>query len=434
MSVQQSTYQSSIQTPNYQKSAPPVECSPETFVRVVGGFSSGGLIGRTLEVLDQHQDQLPVYKKYREETKVEVDPRVISNMLTHAKFGNLTGMSLVSMQPCAARLFKKVPANLKNRKVEAKEGYLDSLDKSHQDKFLYKLFVNNASEPSQHEDVQKTIEGNYEHFPFSGEYGTELYYAVDTSIFFETLGEAIELRMPQPTLLKIVLDVYGTGSLQHAAAIGDIKALDKLLIEMETNPKAVIKKFLPSFQKDEKKTEAIKTYVTAAIIHTMKIAAAFGQVRALETLIEKKGSSHLKEHGFDMLVHAASTGQIEIMKLLISHGVKIDNRPRVAETLLDYAVRCNQPEVIRFLKSQGVNVTDRSVFKKAILKGSTEMLSLLLSFKKPDPSTLNGLTLLALKSGEFDQMRVLLEEGVDKNAALDDLSLTPLHFFSRLNV
>ncbi len=127
-------------------------------------------------------------------------------------------------------------------------------------------------------------------------------------------------------------------------------------------------------------------------------AATTGNARRLKTIL---GQSRVRineanEEGFTPLSLAAFFGQVEAVKVLLSHGADVNRKPpsRFANTALDAAVSGNRTEVVRVLLAAGGDPKVRSAGNATSLHK-------------------------AAQHGNLEVVRMLLEHGADPNAIRD---------------
>lgn len=97
--------------------------------------------------------------------------------------------------------------------------------------------------------------------------------------------------------------------------------------------------------------------------------AAKGDLKGLKTLLKKGADPNGKDirteremmlaghppSGYTALHQAAMDGNVEVAKLLVSAGAKVDVRDRYRATPLHYAVASSEMGMVRFLLSKGAN-------------------------------------------------------------------------------
>jgi hypothetical protein len=115
-------------------------------------------------------------------------------------------------------------------------------------------------------------------------------------------------------------------------------------------------------------------------------AAANGEVRLLDYLLAHDVAVNTRtQYGESLLGAAAAAGQIEVARMLIARGARLDNRTDVTlETPLTEAAQMNHTEIVQLLLDHGANrdamdVLDRTALDWAHENGNYRMASLLLA-------------------------------------------------------
>ncbi len=148
----------------------------------------------------------------------------------------------------------------------------------------------------------------------------------------------------------------------------------------------------------------------------------------LQGLIKTAGVKTKDKHGTTPLHQAAANGSAESVRLLVAAGAEIDAANDFGATPLMWAI--TEPEKVRILVSAGANVNARSkmgrtpLYLAAANDGSSATVKLLLDRgAKPEDQAL----VMAAAAGDFASIRLLVEKGVNVNAA-DPAGRTPLMF------
>jgi len=124
-------------------------------------------------------------------------------------------------------------------------------------------------------------------------------------------------------------------------------------------------------------------------------AAANGEVRLLDYLLTHGADVNTRtQHGESLLGVAAAAGQMEVARMLIARGARLDNRTDVtSETPLTEGAQMNHTDMVKLLLDHGADpgardVLDRTALDWAHENGNARMASLLLARYGERPSSL----------------------------------------------
>ena len=154
----------------------------------------------------------------------------------------------------------------------------------------------------------------------------------------------------------------------------------------------------------------------------------------LAALVSTFGDSALAKTGENMLLEAASSGNLERVRELLAAGVLVDARDPDGRTSLLLATRANHLEVAKILIAAGADVNAKDAIKDtpflyAGAEGRNEILKAILATGKADLTDTNrygGTALIpAAHHGHPDTVRMLLETDIDINH-VNNLSWTAL--------
>lgn len=134
----------------------------------------------------------------------------------------------------------------------------------------------------------------------------------------------------------------------------------------------------------------------------------------VEKLLKAKADPNTQMwSGETLLMTAASAGNVEVVKSLLAHGANISTKePRRGQTALMWAIAEGHPEVARLLIENGADVRAKS----HKFEGFQSMVFATYGGDIPVTSS-GGYTplLFAVKAGDLDTARLLVEKGADVN-------------------
>jgi hypothetical protein len=123
-------------------------------------------------------------------------------------------------------------------------------------------------------------------------------------------------------------------------------------------------------------------------------AAANGEVRLLDYLLTHGADVNTRtQYGESLLGVAAAAGQMEVARMLIARGARLDNRTDVtSETPLTEGAQMNHTDMVKLLLDHGADpgardVLDRTALDWAHENGNARMASLLLARNGERPSS-----------------------------------------------
>jgi ankyrin repeat protein len=97
----------------------------------------------------------------------------------------------------------------------------------------------------------------------------------------------------------------------------------------------------------------------------LMIACAFKAVETAEEIIEKNPDLNARDTlGWTALHHAAQSGTLECVKLLIESKAEIDATSDKNETAVFLATKQNHPDIVDFLAEKNCYLQTRALFKK----------------------------------------------------------------------
>ena len=135
------------------------------------------------------------------------------------------------------------------------------------------------------------------------------------------------------------------------------------------------------------------------------VSIIFEKLEAAKYLLEKGADESLKttQGKIPLLSIASGAGSIAAVKMLLSHGCKIDARDSGGDTPLGHAARLGNTEVVEYLLAQGAN---------PLLRNTSDL----------------GLLHLAALSDNVLTIKAVLSKNLDINARCAVLGITPLLF------
>jgi len=216
-------------------------------------------------------------------------------------------------------------------------------------------------------------------------------------------------KHPQPEALQLLIAYkanvnaktpQGHTALIYAGYNGQVENL-KILLAAGADPKATANEGLSDF-------------------NALDVALEQGHPEAVEIL--KQAGVKPALGATDDLINAARSGQLDMVKMLISKGSKVDQPDRFGRTALYAAVMSRQKEVVQFLLDEGANPNgnpdhDGSPLAFAATQNDLEIIKLLLA-KKADPNAkiFNGMTsktalAIATERGQTEIVELLKNAG-----------------------
>lgn len=159
-------------------------------------------------------------------------------------------------------------------------------------------------------------------------------------------------------------------------------------------------------------------YLQQPPLHRAVIDHDIKQVRKL--LKQGVDVNEVSATGMTPVLWAASHGTAEILNLLISHGAKLDVKDTDDFAPLHLAIRAKNIEIVKILLKHGVDVNQRVVWQ------SVPLTPLIFSFSSrysPKPSDMNLVNLLLNHGAKVDDFK-LMQEAVESES--DKLALVKL--------
>lgn len=156
----------------------------------------------------------------------------------------------------------------------------------------------------------------------------------------------------------------------------------------------------------------------------LSIAVEEKNIEKIKSLINKKmdPNSKLNEFGETLLMWACRNSQKELVEFLLSKGANLDIKDSDGETVLAYSE--SKPEILKLLVAGGLNPNSKDsdgtpILIKYINIGDTDLVRLLLekgaNIKyNPEEGYYNPVE-IAIYSGNKDIIKMLIEAGVDIN-------------------
>ncbi len=165
--------------------------------------------------------------------------------------------------------------------------------------------------------------------------------------------------------------------------------------------------------------------------------AGEGHTSILRLLLERGANVHLSTNdGTTALMNAAANGRLEHVRLLLQAGARLDRRNQAGETALIQAIKFGRPQVVDFLLAQGadpnlysqeeVQALDRmtplmyAAEYGGVVDGSTAITRALLEYgAEPNITRRNGDTALAIaKRKGYRQIATLLRSRGGRDESL----------------
>jgi ankyrin repeat protein len=128
--------------------------------------------------------------------------------------------------------------------------------------------------------------------------------------------------------------------------------------------------------------------------------------------------------GITLLMTAASSGDLELVRLLLENGADVNAIDTWGLTPLSYAISYQKIEIVRLLIEQGANVNvrgenDTTPLMKASATGNIEVIELMLNKgadnKAKDKNKVTAL-MYAAADKQLDAMKFLISRGADPKA------------------
>jgi len=180
----------------------------------------------------------------------------------------------------------------------------------------------------------------------------------------------------------------------------------------------------------------IVVFVLASDIHQ---AAKQGDLVKVKALLEKNAelTNAKTENGETPLHSAASGGQLEVVKFLISQGADINLKQNSGATALHFACFGGHRDVVEWLIDNGADVNSKdnnglTPLRVAVFRSNKEMIALLIEKGAAlNAREENGATPLheACIGGNKDVVELLIEKGANIGIE-DDMGNTPFHMAS----
>jgi hypothetical protein len=99
----------------------------------------------------------------------------------------------------------------------------------------------------------------------------------------------------------------------------------------------------------------------------LMIACAFKAVETAEEIIEKNPDLNARDTlGWTALHHAAQSGSLECVKLLIKNKAEIDATTDKNETAVFLATKQNHPDIVDFLAENNCQLQTKALYKEAV--------------------------------------------------------------------
>jgi ankyrin repeat protein len=163
-------------------------------------------------------------------------------------------------------------------------------------------------------------------------------------------------------------------------------------------------------------------------------AAASGDVETVRAILSDPGYERASERAAGFPLHgAAAYDRTEVIAYLIDEEFDVDEVDQNGQTPVMVAARNNKAAATRALIQAEADLTVRTpnnhdVFSLAAVSGSVDVLGVLLNsgkFTVKSPSAESGLR-VAARDSKIPVITFLIGRGVDPNARLRDVGITPL--------
>ncbi len=250
-------------------------------------------------------------------------------------------------------------------------------------------------------------------------------------------------------LIALVFFIQGN-TIFEAASIGDIKAVEKMLLE---NPKllhsvndagwtplhaAVSKGRLDVVQLLLKKGAEVNRPENTYRLTPLHIAARGGQIEIAQVLLENGADLEARENDNETAIYyAAVGGGLDMVKFLVAKGANVlDKESKVGVPPVFYAATRNKgnAEIVKYMLSLGADLKWKgdknwTMLHEAAWEGKIEVIQLLVDSGIPaDAKTDFGRTPLhnACLHGNIEAVKALIEKGADVNYKSSDEDFWPL--------
>jgi ankyrin repeat protein len=144
-------------------------------------------------------------------------------------------------------------------------------------------------------------------------------------------------------------------------------------------------------------------------------AAASGNAALVKLLLEAGADANTSVAGDETaIMTAARAGNVETLKLLVAHGASLNAADARGQTALMWAAARNNAPAIRMLVEAGADIAVRT--NNPIKSGRNAEIGV---FTSPPPTGFTAF-LFAVRAGNVDSARALLEAGASVNDVLSD--------------
>ena len=151
----------------------------------------------------------------------------------------------------------------------------------------------------------------------------------------------------------------------------------------------------------------------------LEIAVQYDHTEIVRLLLKNEpddvvqDDEYYQDH-YNALLQAVTNGNIEIVRLLLNHGLDLNEGiENYEETPLIEAIEANQTKMVQFMLEQGADLAENlSSLEIAIKNGNIEIVRLLINYG----FTVNEDLIEAIRANQTKMVQILLEQGADPNS------------------